>query len=164
MTISETIALYTTFFLMTFSEDYHSLSVQTNLCLFCRDLMKLSLLTLHSVNPKSLVLARDGQKKEGIFKSLNTYIRMCQKSRQSSRSSLLIRSWLHKVLKRFMRFHSIFRSARGCTAEASKPNLHGPIYCDVILSVYLLLIIGTTARIQGLFLGKKQKTKNTLQY
>lgn len=54
---------YTTFFLMTFSEDCHYLSIQINLSIFCKDLMKLSLL-LHSVNLDSLVLDRDTKREE----------------------------------------------------------------------------------------------------
>lgn len=85
--ISKAISLYTTFFLVTFSEDCHSLSVQINLSIFCGDLMKLSLLMLHSVDTNSLVLDRAGKKEEVVLNSLNRYsTAVCQKSRQTSRT------------------------------------------------------------------------------
>lgn len=62
-------SLYTAFFLMTFSDDCHSLSLQINLSIFCRDLMKLSLLMLHSAHLNSLVLDRDGKREEAGLNS-----------------------------------------------------------------------------------------------
>lgn len=88
--MSKTISLYTTFFLVTFSEDCHSLSVQINLSIFCGDL-KLSLLMLHSVDTNSLVLDRAGKREEVVLNSLNRYsTAVCQKSRQTSRTFGLI--------------------------------------------------------------------------
>lgn len=54
---------------MTFNEASCSLSVQI-IHIFYRDSAKLSLLMLHSVNPRSLVLPRDGEREEGVLKSL----------------------------------------------------------------------------------------------
>lgn len=60
-----------------------------------------------------------------------------------------------------MKFLSIFRLARDCSAEASKLNLHGSIYCDASLSICLFMV-WTTTRIQGLvvllFLQNKPTT------